>query len=50
MFRISVGELNMGYQSATFLHSEGSFTPHFLKIVFEFKASGLPHIFKLWFG
>ena len=40
----------MGFWDVAFLPSQYSFQPHFLKIVVEVKASGLPHILKLCLG
>ena len=40
----------MGYQNAAFLPPRASFPPHFLNIVVEVKASGPPHVLKLWLG
>ena len=40
----------MGFQDVAFLSSQACFTPHFLKIVVEVKASGQPCVLKLWLG
>ena len=40
----------MGFQDVTFLPSRANFSPHFLKIVVEVKASGPPHVLALWLG
>ena len=40
----------MTIQDAVFLPSQASFPPHFLKTVVDVKASGQPHIIKLWLG
>ena len=37
-----------GFQDAAFLPS--TFLPHFLRIVVEVKASGPPHVLRLWLG
>ena len=42
------GELQIGSPGATFLLSDFVFTPHFLQIVVEVKASGPSHVLKLW--
>ena len=44
-----VGQFLMGFQAVAFLPSQASFTPHFLKIVVEVKAS-VPHVLKLCLG
>ena len=45
-----VGEILMGLQDEAFLPPSAIFSPHFLKIVVEVKASGPPHVIKLWLG
>ena len=40
----------MGFHDVAFLQSRASFPTHFLKIVVEVKASGPPHVLKLWLG
>ena len=40
----------MGVLEVAFLPSRASFTPHFLEILMDVKASGLPHVLKLWLG
>ena len=42
--------LLMGFQDLAFLLTDLIFPPHFQKIVVEMKASGPPHISKLWLG
>ena len=38
----------MGFQDVVFQPSSASYSPHFLKIVAEAKASGLRHVLKQW--
>ena len=38
----------MGFQDAAFLPPELGFSPHYLKIVVEVKASGPPHVLRMW--
>ena len=38
----------MGLQDVAFLPPELLLTPHLLKIVVEVKASGSPHVLRLW--
>ena len=46
-----VGELLVGFQDVAFLSpSQACFTPHFLDIVVDVKASGPPHVLILWLG
>ena len=40
----------MGFLDVAFRPPELVFTPHFLKIALEVKASGPPHDLKLWLG
>ena len=40
----------MGFRDVPFLPSRASSPTHFSKIVIEVKASGSPHILKLWLG
>ena len=40
----------MGFQDVAFLPSQASVRPHFQIIVAGVKASGPPHVIKLWFG
>ena len=41
----------MSFRDDVFLPSRASFfTPHFLKMMVEVKASGPPHVIKLWLG
>ena len=40
----------MGFQDVAFLPPLTSFPPHFVKIVVEVKASGPPHVLRLWLG
>ena len=39
----------MGFQDVAFLPSRASVRPHFQIIVAGVKASGPPHVIKLWF-
>ena len=45
---VMAGELLMGLQDVKLLPSRASFPPHFIQIVVEVKASGSPHVLKLW--
>ena len=38
----------MGYQDVAFLPSEASLYTTFIEIMVEVKASGPPHVLKLW--
>ena len=40
----------MGLQDVAFLPPELVFTPYLKNIVEEVKASGTPHVLKLWLG
>ena len=44
------GELLRGLQDVAFLPPRYCLPPHFLKIVVEVKASGQPHVMKVWLG
>ena len=40
----------MVFQDGAFLPREIVYIPHFIEIVVEVIASGLPHLLKQWFG
>ena len=40
----------MRFQDVVFLPSKVGFSPHFLEILVEDKASGLPHVLTPWVG
>ena len=40
----------MSFQDVAFMPSRANFLQHFIKIVVEVKASGPPHVIKLWLG
>ena len=50
IYSFLVEELLLVFQDVAFLLSRASIPPHFLIIVVEVKASGLPYIIKLFLG
>ena len=40
--------LLMDFQDIALLPSRACFSPHYLKIAVEMKASGPPHVLKMW--